>query len=416
MRQGERAGPSACVEEGPVLRIVSAMERNPWLHALIILAVIAVGFYVIGQIWTLLVHFGDIIILFFLAWLLAFILLPIVRFLADRLPVGIAGAAAIVYLCLLIGFAGVLFLVVPLLVEQISQLAGQLPTVAAMAPRLVRQIQAMLDQRNIPIDLGVVAGPGINQQAAQLGSRLVENTVALASSIASGLFSFTVILILSFYFVVDGDRLVESILAAVPEQYAAEARLFVVSIDRTFGGFLRGTAIQSAILGIGTGLIMTIAGLHYVLLSSIFAAVVMVIPFVGPLLAMVLPMLIGLFSNLSTTGLLLYLLAIAGLQVLVMNIIAPKVMADSVGLHPLLVFLALLVGVKQAGLAGAIFGVPIAAVVVAAVRLFLYRWSVIPSPSEARVDGAEAQRRLRLELVRLHVGQAISRIFHSRAW
>ncbi len=392
------------------------MERNSWFRALIILGVIAVGLYVAGQLWTLAVHFGDIIILFFLAWLLAFILLPVVRFLAELLPIGLAGAAAIVYIVLLVIVAAILVLVVPLLIAQVSQLANQLPTIAAGLPGEVKRVQQWLDARNIPIDLGVITGPGLSQQAGQLGSRLVENTVTVASSIASGLFSLTIILILSFYFVVDGDRILRGLLAAVPDQYADDARLFVVSIDRTFGGFLRGTAIQAALLGIGTGIIMAAFGLGYVLLVTIFAAIVMVIPFIGPVLAIVLPILIALFSSLSATQLLLFLVALVGLQVLVMNIIAPKVMAESVGLHPLLVFLALLVGIKQAGLAGAIFGVPIAAVVFTAVRIFLNRWSVIvpteTSPSTA--ESAENRQAVRLDQVRVHVGQAISRIFHSR--
>jgi predicted PurR-regulated permease PerM len=392
------------------------MERNSWFRALIILGVIAVGLYVAGELWTLAVHFGDIIILFFLAWLLAFILLPVVRFLADLLPIGLAGAAAIVYIVLLVIVAAILILVVPLLIAQVSQLANQLPTIAAGLPGELKRVQQWLDARNITIDLGVITGPGLSQQAGQLGSRLVENTVTVASSIASGLFSLTIILILSFYFVVDGDRILHGLLSAVPEHYAEDARLFVVSIDRTFGGFLRGTAIQAALLGIGTGIIMAVFGLGYVLLVTIFAAIVMVIPFIGPVLAIILPILIALFSGLSATQLLLFLVALVGLQVLVMNIIAPKVMAESVGLHPLLVFLALLVGIKQAGLAGAIFGVPIAAVVFTAVRIFLNRWSVIvpveTAPSAAEDTGD--RQVVRLDQVRVHVGQAISRIFHSR--
>src|SRR5438094_7195426 len=103
------------------------MQRSPWFRALIILGVIALGLFVFGQLWQLAVHFGDIIILFFLAWLLAFTLLPVVRFLEARLPIGRAGGAAIVYLVLLVGLTTIVVLVVPLLVDQVSQLASQLP-------------------------------------------------------------------------------------------------------------------------------------------------------------------------------------------------------------------------------------------------------------------------------------------------
>lgn len=390
------------------------MERNLWVQALIILAVIAVGFYVAGEIWLLVSHFGDIIILFFLAWLVAFSLLPIIRVLEQEFPIGRAGATAIVYIALLICLALILVLVVPLLISQISQLAIQLPSLALTVPVLLREIQGTLDQWNIPINISVGAA-GLGQQASQIGSRILENTVVVASSVASGLFSVTIILILSFYFALDGDRILHDLLAAVPPRYSEDARQFSVSINHSFGGFLRGTAIQAVIFGVGTAIIMLAGGLHYVLLASIFAAVVMVIPFIGPLLATVVPLVIALFSALPTTQFLVILVALVGLQVLVMNIIAPKVLSESVGLHPLLVFLALLVGAKEAGLAGAIFGVPITAVIYATAQILFRRWSVIGPPMPvAMTNGHIPQHHVRLERISAHIRDAVSRIFRER--
>lgn len=391
------------------------LERNAWFRALIILGVFAVGLYVAGELWQLASHFGDIIMLFFLSWLLAFILLPIVRFLAVHLRLGMTVAAGAVYLGLLFLLAATLFLVIPLLITQVVQLADELPSVAAGAPLFIQQVQHVLDERHIPVDLSLITGPGLAQEATQLGSKVVENTFGIASSVASGLFACTIILILSFYFVVDGDRIVEGLLAMVPEQYALDARLFVESIDRTFGGFLRGTAIQAAILGVGTGIIMAVAGLSYILLASIVAAIVMLIPFIGSFLALILPLVIAAFSGFSPTHLLLLLVALSALQTLDFNVIAPKVMAENVGLHPLLVFLALLVGIKQAGIAGAIFGVPIAAVIVATFRIFLNRWATPAGSPRLSPDGRVTQAPVSFEQVRAHLNRAITRIFHSKA-
>jgi predicted PurR-regulated permease PerM len=399
------------------------------VRALVILAVLALGFWVFGQIWQLVVHFGDIILLFFLAWLLAFILLPVVRAIEARLPLGHAGAAAIVYVVLLVCLATAIVLVVPLLVDQVSQLAAQLPAVSATIPGQLDLVQHFLDEHHVPIDAAAVTGPGLTQQAGQFGRDLVENTVSIASRIANGLFNFTLVMILSFYFVLDGDRFLEQVLAAVPERYADDARLFTVGIDRSFGGFLRGTAIQAVILGLGTGIIMTAGGLRYVLLASIFAAIVMIVPFVGPFLALILPILIAIFSNVPTSQLVLIVVALIALQFLVMNVIAPAVMSGTVGLHPLLVFLGLLVGIKQAGLAGAIFGVPIAAVIFSTARILLRRWSIIEghAPLERLngegiaaativVNGSAPTPAVRLDLLGTRVGAVITRIFHPRTY
>ncbi|HLZ09520.1 MAG TPA: AI-2E family transporter, partial [Chloroflexota bacterium] len=310
------------------------MNRSPWFRALIILSVAAVGLYLAGELWRLAQHFGDVIVLFFLAWLLAFALLPTVRLIQSRLRVRRAAAAIVVYLGLLVVLFTCLILVIPLLIEQISQLAGQLPGLADRVPLFTRDIQGWLDQRGVPLTVATTGPqqPAFSQQATQLGTTLVELSVAVASRIAAGLVSFTFVLILSFYVVLDGDRFVNAIIAGLPEVYREDAILFLVSIDRSFRGFLRGSAIQAVTLGSGTAVIMSFAGLSYILLASIFAGVVMVVPFIGPFLALVLPIVIAVFSNLPPSQLLLLFIALSILQFLVLNVVAPKVLSQNVGL------------------------------------------------------------------------------------
>ena len=397
------------------------LDRSAWGRALIILGVIAVGFWVLQQFWLLALHFGNIIILFFLAWLLAFCLGPIVRSIQLSTVLGRVAATAVVYLVLLVVLVTTIVLVVPVLVQQVSALASQLPELTLQIPGLIKHLEQPFTSRGIPVDLSAPSSTTLSQEAGQLGTQLVANTVSIASGIASGLFSFTIILILSFYLVLDGDRFAAQFVDAVPEHYRADTVLFLESIRRSFGGFLRGTVIQASILAVGTAVIMLIAGVHYVLLASLFAGVVMVIPFVGPLLALILPLLIGLFSGMTTSQLIVYVFALVALQILVMNVIAPKVMGDSVGLHPLLVFVALLIGGQEAGLAGAIFGVPVAAVIYAAAQILLRRWQVIDAASPevtiavTTVTGTTfPKRRVRVEQLGASIGGVVTRLFHGR--
>ena len=401
------------------------MDRSPWFRALIILGVTAIGLYLAGELWRLAQHFGDVIVLFFLAWLLAFALLPTVRFIESRLHARRAAAAILVYLGILVVLFTCLVLVIPVLIEQVSQLAGQLPGLADRVPIFTRDVQSWLDHRGVPLTVATTGPqqPAFSQQAAQLGTSLVELSVVVASKIAAGLVSFTFVLILSFYVVLDGDRFVNAIMAGLPEKYRDDAILFLVSIDRSFGGFLRGSAIQGLFLGSGTAIIMSVAGLNYVLLASIFAGFVMVVPFIGPFLAQVLPILIAVFSNLPPSQLLVLFISLSVLQFFVLNILAPKVMSQSVGLHPLLVFLALLVGIKEAGIAGAVFGVPVAAVIYATFRIIFNRWSIIElqAPysgiSGKSVGASPSPAAMPTPVVRFdrfgpHLGRAISRLFH----
>jgi len=102
----------------------------------------------------------------------------------------------------------------------------------------------------------------------------------------------------------------------------------------------------------------------------------MFIPFFGPFLGFIPPALIALLS-LPFGGFIAVAIALLVLQQIVLNVIAPKVMADAVGMHPILVFLAILLGVKIAGPLGAVFGVPFVAVINAMVVLFYNRSEAI---------------------------------------
>jgi len=131
---------------------------------------------------------------------------------------------------------------------------------------------------------------------------------------------------------------------------------------------LRGQMIQALLGALGTGLIMSLLSVDYALLASVVAGVVLLIPFIGPVLAGVVPVLIALLTHPEVAPLLF--IALVALQQVIFNVIAPRVLSHQVGLHPLLVFFAVLTGARVAGVWGAIFGVPIVAVVLTMISFY----------------------------------------------
>ncbi|MHB1414070.1 MAG: AI-2E family transporter, partial [Chloroflexota bacterium] len=168
-----------------------------------------------------------------------------------------------------------------------------------------------------------------------------------------------------------GERIADRTLRVVPAGHKEGARYLMESIDHSFGGFLRGQLLQSVIYSAGTVIVMTVAGLDFVLLAGLIAALAMAIPFFGPFIAIAPPIILaatqGPLSLVIGVGVALFIL-----QQIVFNVVAPRVMSQAVGIHPLLVLLAILVGAKLAGIAGAIFGVPVAAVI-SAMAVFFYQ-------------------------------------------
>ena len=364
------------------------MERSPWFRALVILLVVIAFIYLLGRVWEIAASFSDIILLFFLAWLLAFVLKPVARLLRHRLGVPWPLAVGLVYLGLFVALLLAAVIMVPVVALQLAQLGTNLPKWAEELPSLTTPLQAALLERGIDVNLERwYQNQDLPDQIQQVGTLVIQNTLSLVTGIASAVFAVLVVLILSFYFLLDGDAIADELLALVPSSYRREVKYLLESVECTFGGFLRGQLLQAMIYGIGTALVMYFAGLGYVLLASLVAGLVMFIPFFGPFLALAPPLLVAFF-HLPITGVVLVLAALLVLQQVVLNILAPKIMSESVGIHPLLVFLAILAGAKMAGLAGAIFGVPIAGVLNAMLWHF-YRQSDAYKSRMSEITAAE---------------------------
>ncbi|MGQ9674772.1 MAG: AI-2E family transporter [Chloroflexota bacterium] len=348
------------------------MEKNIWFRILIVLLALLGGLFLAFQVWALLTHVSDIILVLFLAWLLAFLLKPLAVILA-RWGVPLSAAVALVYIGLLLSVVLAAILVVPLIAAQLAQIGQKLPTFAEQLPGWIAPLQEELNRRNLSVDLySLVNLPDLPAQLKDLGTLLVQNAISLATGVASAFLNTILILVISFYIAVDGDRIAGTLLDMVPDTWQEEARFVMDSIDRRFGGFLRGQLIQAIIYGLGTAIIMAWADLSYVEIASLIAGLLIFIPFFGPILGFIPPAFVAVLS-IPFPALLVVLGALLGLQIVVLNVIAPKVMADAVGMHPILVFLALLLGIKLAGPMGAIFGVPVLAVVNSVAMLFYNR-------------------------------------------
>lgn len=357
--------------EVDTINVERSVERNRWLQVLIILLSIIAGLYLLSLVWTIGVRFADIILPFFLAWLLAFTLNPIVGFLvARRVPQPLA--ITLVYVLVLISVIGVFVIAIPPLVDQAIQLGRSFPGYVEQTSYYLQGVQNLLNERGVNFQLSsLVTNASLVQRAEIIGAALAANALAIAGGFASVIFNAVIVIILSFYFLMDGDRINRLIVEVVPARWSEEVKFFSQSTNRSFGGFMRGLLVQSLVYGAGTALVMIAAGLPYVAVLSIFAALIMIIPFVGSVIALIPPLLMAALTG-DWVKVLLVFIGLMLLQQLVLNVITPKVMSDNVGMHPLLIFAAVLIGAKEAGAWGAVFGVPFAGVIWSMV-VFIYR-------------------------------------------
>lgn len=360
------------------------MVRSQWFNVLVILLVIIASIYLFQLVWNLLRDFSDILLLFGLAWLISLMLDPLIGFLkgkplpapviraAGRLLGSRAGLAAagfhlsratsveIVYVAFGLFVIALIALFIPATVVQFSQLIKQLPDLVQQVPQLTQWLQGKLTDLNIPISVASSL-QGALGAIQSITSTVLQNMVAIVSSLVTVIGNTLFVLILSVFFAMDRPALGRALLRLVPDPFDNDVHIFAQSVGHTFGGFFRAQMIQGLLMGVGTFLVMTAFGMQFSLVASFFAGIFMAIPLLGPFLALVGPLLVVLLTQAGNTIWLLVILLV--LQFVIQNVIAPKLLSEALGLHPLVVFAALLIGLKLGGFWGAIFGVPIAGVI-----------------------------------------------------
>ena len=366
--------PPIPVESTPASTLTEREHR--WLTAALILGTVALAFVVTRFVAESFAYFGDVIMIFFLAWLLAFILSPLANLLFRLVP-GLPKALAVVlvYTLLVVVVVGAIVAIAQQLYGSISNLVTNWPTQARLI-ELLHPWQDRLDSAGLgQVHLGDQISNALNalkDGASQLSGQLGNIAVASAGVMGNVLFIF----FLSLYMALDKDRIMRFLFRVVPPAWSDEAKLLERSVSRSFGGFLRGQAILGLIYGAIAFITSLLLGLPYVPVISVTAGVLQAIPFFGPFFSWAPPVLVAVFFKPDVVLPVAILMGIGWF--VVMNVVQPRLLAEAVGLHPVVVLGSVLVGMKVGGITGAIFGIPIAAVISA----FFFYWL-----SQRRIDG-----------------------------
>ncbi len=327
----------------------------------LVLAVVALAFVVLGFLGGFWAAFGDLVLTFFLAWLLSFALRPLIGGVQRVVPrLGQSGAVLVVYLSIVGIMLLVLVQVSASLATSINELLADLPNLESSLTALVTSLQERLTALGFQVDL-VRQVPdvikGLQTGATELIGPLQQFAVA-----SIGIFgNILMVVILSIYIAIDRQDIGAFLLRLVPPSFGSGARLLDASVSRSFAGFLR----TQLVMGVSFGLISfstdVVFGLPYAVVTAVAVGVLHAIPFFGPFVSWLPPVLVAILFKPEVA---LPVLIIMGIGWFVtMNVLQPRLMAGSVGIHPIVVLASVLIGAKIAGIAGAVFGIPIAAVV-----------------------------------------------------
>ncbi len=356
------------------------------LSALLILGVVAATFYIVQQLTGLFFYFGDILLTFFLAWLLAFIISPIVTRIVDAIPrLPRAVATILVYGAVVVILVVLVVLAAGALASSIADFATRLPDIKSNLPEILAPWQAWLNSLGLgQVDLVAQAEAALGN-LDQIAGALVAPLQQIAVASLSVVGTMLIVFFLSIYMVLDRDVVLAFLFRIVPPSYSEEARLLETSVSRSFGGFLRGQALMGFVyflIAFGTNAAL---GLPLAVLTSVAAGLLQMIPFFGPFVSWAPPVIVALVLQPESVVPTLILMGLG--WIVVMNVLQPRIMQGAVGIHPIVVLGSVLIGGRIAGIPGAIFGIPFAAVVSAFVMEFLHRTS-----GDRSVAGRAARR------------------------
>lgn len=301
---------------------------------------------------TLLAYFEAVIVIFTFAAILAFLLSYPVRWLRRFLPHSIA--VILVFLLSIVVIGSITITVGLTVVSQGQQLIDSVTVFLNSLTPILERIEEFFRNRNIELNLNALEAQVRNRAIASLGASL-----AILQTLLTNFVTFVLIAVIAFFMLLDGEKLWEFILKIVPRQRRSR---FTAIIKRNFLGFFRGQLLLTLFLTISTFLVFLILRVPFPLVLAVIVGILDMIPGIGATLG------VGTISVIVLSQSVWLALKVLGacivLQQIQDNLIAPRIMQDSLNLNPVVVFFALLVGARVAGLLGIFIAIPIAGVAV----------------------------------------------------
>ena len=321
---------------------------------------------VVGTLTVLLVAFAfgvllrfyAVIFVLFVGIVLSIAIAPLTDWLhRHRLPMAVA--VLVVYGVMLLVLVGFFFLIAPLLYEQITTIAGNIPhyyqllrdylvnshiiLLQQLAFQMPAQLNLQLQSTN-----NVVAGPGLD-------------LTQFINTMSSALFLIVSVLVLAYYWTLNGERTLRALLLRIPMESRENVRQIIDAMEGKVGAFLRGQAILCLSVGVAMLVALLIIQMPYALSLALLAGVFEAVPILGPTLGAIPALLVALAT--APDKVIWVLVAVIIIQQLESNVLIPRVMDKSVGVNPVVTILSIIAFGALLGLPGALLAIPLAAII-----------------------------------------------------
>lgn len=322
----------------------------------------------LSLVMALIVYFSSAVFLqLFIAFALAYVLNPAVQFLEQR---GINRVVSI-FMVFIAGLAfctGFSIFFAYSIGSELSDVQINLPAYAErlydLTPHAVKTHLGIETPERLSIRMSELltqartSAPDILKPLAELLRKAFSSTVSLILAVLG----YFIIPVYLFYLLADMPRLSAFFASLVPGRFQAGYTEKLAEIDAILSGFVRGQLSVCAILAVLYSIGLYIIGIDLAIAIGTLAGITFIIPYVGTILGIILSMIMALLKFHDLMHPLLCLGWFGLVQTLEGTVITPKVVGDTVGLHPLIAIVALLIGGQMFGIMGMLLAVPVTAV------------------------------------------------------
>ena len=299
---------------------------------------------------------------FVTSFVLAYLLAPLVGLMERWMSRTIA--IALIVVVILGALSGIGIVVIPLVTQEILDFGRRVPVYAAMLKQFYDQIFNWLQSIGVNLPKGQIQQV-LLERLPKLGELFAEQTTAALKGLSTGLatlLNFLMIPFVTFYMIKDYDRIVKTVARGLPRRHAASIGEFLERVDEILGQYLRGQMLVCSFIAVLTATGLMLFGIRYAVLLGLMAGLFNLIPYLGMAVAFSVACLVALLDADPAGNLFKVIGVFVVVQSIEGNFLSPRVVGQRVGLHPVWVMFALVVGAHFWGFIGLLIAIPGAAV------------------------------------------------------
>jgi len=346
------------------------------------------------------IHATAIVIVF--AILFSYVVYPPIKAIAGR-GVPLLAAAILVYVVIALLVVGAAAWLAPALAAQVTALVHDFPRLVASAQaQIANPAQSTLLQKlPAPARTAIAENAGkVGTAVSGIAGALGSNALGILTGTGTTIIDIFLVLVLTLMIVTDLAEIQTFSTRLVPRAYRPMMLSFMSDVDKVIGGFVRGQLLVAFGVAVLSTLAFLVIGVPYAVLVGLVAGILSIVPIVGPFIAIVPVVAIAFFT--VGLGKTIVVFVVFAIIIAIQQNVLPLVNARSVGVTPLVVFVALLIGSEAYGILGALLSIPVAGMLrVAAHRIF---------PPDAGSDALVAEARSNADEPALATRAAAGRI------